>query len=221
MFKKEIFRERCLQLDSNKELSESAGVTPGTMSKYLNPNCTNIPTADVLYNLADHYNVSVDWLLGKADNKIIDDSLAPSDSCKAIVSICESFPNAQLIKSAVIDTCYDEDLTDCHHPFEQKENEYVSISFPMWKKASTDSEKRNAFLNGNHISENASINEFLLGYSDLRSAYKKNEFLSSDEYNKIISQRIDDMKFTEEFEAKIKKRNAELNSLDAKRSHQT
>ena len=206
MFKKEIFRERCLQLDSNKELSESAGVSPGTMSKYLNPNCTNIPTADVLYNLADHYGVSVDWLIGKTNNKNIDDSLTPSDACKALVSICESFPSTQLTKYTVIDACYDIDASSGMCEAEQKENEYIHISFPMWEKVPTNQDKLYALQYGNSIGENIKINNFLLGYSDLRSAREKTEFLSIDEYNKIISQRIEDMKTMEKRIAEIEKK---------------
>ena len=206
MFKKEIFRERCLQLDSNKELSESAGVSPGTMSKYLNPNCTNIPTADVLYNLADHYGVSVDWLIGKTKNKNIDDSLAPSDACKALVSICESFPSTQLTKCTVIDTCYDIDAPGGMYEAEQKENEYINISFPMWEKVPTNQDKFYALQYGNSINENIRINNFLLGYSNLRSAREKTEFLSLDEYNKIISQRIEDMKTMDKRIAEIEKK---------------
>lgn len=209
MFKKEIFRERCLQLDNNKELAESAGVSPGTMSKYLNPNFTNIPTADVLYNLADHYGVSIDWLVGKTNNKIIDDSLAPSDACKALVSICESFPSVQLTKSTVIDTCYDIDPSGRMYEAEQKENEYIHISFPMWEKLPTNQDKIHALQYGNSIGENIKINNFLLGYSDLRSAREKTEFLSTDEYNKIISQRIEDMKDLEKRLLEIYKKGLE------------
>lgn len=46
---------------SKKEVAELANISPGTISQYLN--CTNIPTATVVSNLAHVLKVDIDYLL--------------------------------------------------------------------------------------------------------------------------------------------------------------
>ena len=58
---KEIFIKRLSEITSGmkqKEIAKIMGCTEGTISKYLNPNKKDFPTAEMLYNLAQHFNIS-------------------------------------------------------------------------------------------------------------------------------------------------------------------
>lgn len=193
MFEKETFKNRILQLDNNKNLAAAAGVSPGTMSKYLNLEKTNIPTADVLFNIADAYKVSVDWLIGKTSNRIIDDRLKPGDACRALVSICESFPDIQLTKFEQTEECFDGPVYSRSYIAESKTNDYISISFPAWNKIVTDADRYHATQYGNALDDTSRINSFLLGYTNIRDAKVGRDFLTAEEYYQILNERLKEM----------------------------
>lgn len=208
MFKKETFRERILQLGNNKELAEIAGVSPSTMSKYLNSSMSNIPTADILFNIAEHYNISIDWLVGKTEDRLINDSLSPSDACKALVSICESFPDAELKKFSKKETCFDMDIyrPNLHFVEDNLENDYIYLSFPGWAPIKTAKDRQLACEYGNCLKGTFDINHFLLGYSDLRNAKNASEFLTPEHYSQIIDEQLETMKLIESRIKNLEKR---------------
>lgn len=210
MFKKEIFRNRVLQLEkNNKILAAAAGVSPPTMSKYLNLDRTNIPTADVLFNIADVYGVSVDWLIGKTDNRLINYSLKPADACRALVSICESFPEVQLTKFEKTEKCFDDMETPGRIIGEEKTNSYISISFPAWSETPTSSDLRYAIEYGNCLQDNNRINNFLLGYASIRNAKAESDFVTPEQYSQILDKQLKEMKMLDERIERFEKRLSE------------
>ncbi|AYD39598.1 helix-turn-helix domain-containing protein [Clostridium fermenticellae] len=54
---------------TQKQLAEKIGVTPVTITRYENDN--RKPDFDTLEKIADYFNVSIDYLLGRTDSKEI------------------------------------------------------------------------------------------------------------------------------------------------------
>lgn len=57
----------------NKELAQEIEVTPATVSRYLNG--MRAPDLEYVYRIANHFGVSMDWLLGLTD--VRSDDLTP------------------------------------------------------------------------------------------------------------------------------------------------
>lgn len=71
-----IFPERLKNLRKNKkitqeELGKRINVTKVSVSGYENGN--RMPDTETLQNIADYFNVSIDYLLGRSENKIAED----------------------------------------------------------------------------------------------------------------------------------------------------
>lgn len=72
MFPKEIFTQRLKQLRTEKQISmqklaDDIGLkNKGTISQF--ENGITIPASDTLIALADHFKVSLDYLVGRSDN---------------------------------------------------------------------------------------------------------------------------------------------------------
>ena len=70
---KEIFTDRFNELlkkfiedgHQQKEITEKTGISPASITQYKNG--TNIPKGDILEKLANYFNVSSNYLLGKSD----------------------------------------------------------------------------------------------------------------------------------------------------------
>jgi transcriptional regulator with XRE-family HTH domain len=67
-----VFRDRIAQVVSKSNLNhsqfaKSIGVDRSTLSQLLSENDLRLPRADTLASIAEHCNVSVDWLLGITD----------------------------------------------------------------------------------------------------------------------------------------------------------
>lgn len=86
--KNELFQERLLKLRTERNLSQDkvgtllnlGGRTIGNYEKG-----KRMPSLDTLVNIADFYEVSIDYLLGRTDNRRI-------NSATSEMSIFEKFP---------------------------------------------------------------------------------------------------------------------------------
>ena len=88
-------RLRSLRKENNitqQELANKFFITKSAVSKY--ENGVNTPENKLLQELANYFNVSVDYLLGRSDNRKFTESFSPSDEQ---LQIKESLLNA-LIK---------------------------------------------------------------------------------------------------------------------------
>jgi len=77
-----IFRERLLALVAKSNLSRSrfaaqAGLDRSTLSQLLSDNNVRLPRAETIARLAGQYNVSVDWLLGLAQEDQLATDILP------------------------------------------------------------------------------------------------------------------------------------------------
>lgn len=71
MFSKEIFRTRLKQLRTEKKLTleefgEIFSVAKQTTSRWEKGN--RLPSIDLISEIADYFNVSIDYLVGRTDN---------------------------------------------------------------------------------------------------------------------------------------------------------
>ena len=81
---KETFIKNLSEISNGKkqkELAEIMECSEGTISKYLNPLKKDFPTAEMLYNLAECFDVSIDWLLGRITNSKVNSKLSAKDIC--------------------------------------------------------------------------------------------------------------------------------------------
>lgn len=70
---KEVFQKRFCELltkfieegHQQKEITEKTGISPASITQYKNG--TNVPKGYILENLANYFNVSANYLLGKSD----------------------------------------------------------------------------------------------------------------------------------------------------------
>lgn len=74
MIDKKIFAERLIQLRNKKNLmakdiANELGITKAAMSVY--EAGKGLPTADKLAAIADYFNVSMDYLVGRSDDPTI------------------------------------------------------------------------------------------------------------------------------------------------------
>ncbi len=72
-----LFRARVAEVMSRSEFNssqfaKSIGVDRSTLSQLLSENSLRLPRADTLASIAEHHNVSVDWLLGITDTGSLD-----------------------------------------------------------------------------------------------------------------------------------------------------
>lgn len=56
---------------SQKELAETVGVSYASLSSYENGSGGKIPSMEIVIKIADYFNVSIDWLLGRDTKKFV------------------------------------------------------------------------------------------------------------------------------------------------------
>ena len=90
----EILKERILMLLKEKNitqtyLAQEIGMTQSNLSKRLSPNNdqSNHFTIDQVWAIADYFNVSVDYLLGRKIESTIG---TPENICRFLMSLCDS-----------------------------------------------------------------------------------------------------------------------------------
>jgi len=71
MFQREIFSARFADLKrirgvQSKDIAEAIGVSRPAISQFTK--CSSTPSADTLIALADYFNVSLDYLVGRSDD---------------------------------------------------------------------------------------------------------------------------------------------------------
>ena len=107
--KKESFIENLSEITKGmkqKEIASIMGCTEGTMSKYLNPDKKDFPPVDKLYNLSQHFNVSIDWLIGVEKRKETGQNLSAKAICEMLISIYNSVP-FDFVEIQKTETCAD------------------------------------------------------------------------------------------------------------------
>lgn len=109
------------------EFAEKIGATQATLSSYENSNKT--PSLDIVKNIAESFNVSIDWLLGLSD--IVDITSKPrtySDIARMLFKLEE----ADLCGFSI--STFEDNYTDAYHCNISAEDSLLVNFFNEWKK---------------------------------------------------------------------------------------
>lgn len=106
---------------TQEELGKKVNVTKVSISGYENGNRS--PDTDTLQKIADFFDVSTDYLLGRSDNPELNDSIDQKDKSFFTSKIATEFPDIDLMFKDM------ESLTA-----EQMEEVYEYIKFKMSQK---------------------------------------------------------------------------------------
>lgn len=196
---KETFIKNLSEISNGKkqkELAEIMGCSEGTISKYLNPLKKDFPTAEMLYNLAECFDVSIDWLLGRNKNPKVNSKLSAKDICKLLISIYESSSSFRFGKHHITETCYyihadERGDIDC-----DRVNEihiYDTLYFPEWAPVEESYESQCiASQIGNQISTNVAINKFIHRLINISKMFKEGN-LDQEMYDRLLESYLNDV----------------------------
>lgn len=167
MLKKEIFIKKLFEITKGmkqKEIAAIMGCTEGTLSKYLNPDKKDFPPVEKLYNIAVHFGVSIDWLVGVQIQKIKNSQLSLRDICSSIVKIHDSshFKFETISKK---ETCCKEIYGGYIDKYEERENKYLCIYFSNWVEIDEDI----MWQIGNSDLHSITINTFLARFQKINT----------------------------------------------------
>lgn len=130
----EIFSKRLKELrnDMNltqKQFSEKIGFTQATLSAY--ENTPKSPSLDIVIDIAEKCNVSLDWLCGLSDKKNTDDEMTTyADYLKLLIRLS----NADIEKLHVYVKTENKKQTDEDFVIIEINDDTVSDFFKKWKK---------------------------------------------------------------------------------------
>lgn len=174
-----------------KEIAAIMGCTEGTMSKYLNPDKKDFPPVDKLYNIAEHFDVSIDWLVGAQTQKKERSQLSLRDICLSIVEIYNSSHfNFETITKE--EYCGERSYTDEPASYEHRKNTYLGIYFSNWFLVyPEDPEPGFEFdICGNENKSSGYINMFLENFKKISDMYL-NGILDQEMYDVLLKGFLD------------------------------
>lgn len=196
---KETFIENLSKITSGmkqKEIAKIMGCTEGTVSKYLNKNKTDFPTVEMILNLSQHFNISVDWLLG---NKSTSEkkSFSPRDICKFLVDINKTCCYFSFGEFTATEECYipqERDGQIYGTDYQVKDNTYIALYFPKWCELRGIKEEDFMLYRqvGNNSLGNAYINLFLSRFKEISDMFKKGN-LTQEMYDRLLDSYLNDV----------------------------
>lgn len=195
MLKKEIFIKNLSKIApgmKQKEIASIMDCQPATVSKYLNPERKDFPTAEMLYNLSLHFNVSIDWLLG-IKNESSKDKLTVRQACKSIVDIAHTF-GLEYSSIKIHEICY---YYDDSYPQQicrgEEDNQYTAMYFSNWFKSENSEAMLDFEMDGNYASQKAMINDFLEKFIRIEKM-REDGALPNDMYDALLNTYLDEVK---------------------------
>ena len=196
---KETFIKNLSEISNGKkqkELAEIMGCSEGTISKYLNPLKKDFPTAEMLYNLAECCDVSLDWLLGRNKNPKIKSRLSAKDICQFLISIYESPSSFRFGKYHITENCYylHEDMRgDIDYNRVDETHIYDTLYFSEWEPVENTYESQCiASQIGNQIPTNVAINKFIHRLINISKMFKEGN-LDQEMYNRLLESYLNDV----------------------------
>lgn len=200
MFSKETFIKNISTITANKksqaELAEMAGCSPSSMSKYLNPKRQDFPPAEVLYNLAESFHVSVDWLLGRSGS-LSSEYISPRKLCETLLLIYNSRLGFSFGECSATEECF---IPIEHNggfsgnaKHEIKTNHYISLYFSEWVDLADEEDYIISNQIGNNRNSARYINTFLSRLRDLNELRKKGGIPDNDMYERLVYSYLNDV----------------------------
>lgn len=201
MISKEIFIENISKITSGmrqKEIAKIMGCTEGTMSKYLNPAKTDFPTVEMLYNFAQHFNVSIDWLIGNSHHQSTNVGLSPREICKMLLSIYNSRHGFSFGEFNATEDCfipieyngqYCGECTD-----ETRNNNYIALYFSEFDQSVFYEHDDFEIYGqaGNDSPGAIQINSFLSRLAQISDMLKKGN-LNQEMYDRLLDSYLNDV----------------------------
>lgn len=194
MLKKEIFTKNLSEITSGmkqKKIAAIMGCTEGTMSKYLNPEKKDFPPVDRLYNIAEHFNVSIDWLVGVQTQKKKSSQLSLRDICLSIVELYNSshFNFETITKDEL---CGEQYFSGELASYKHCKNTYLGIYFSDWFFADPENPGLDFDIYGNKNSNSEQINIFLDRFKKITDMYFEGN-LNKEMYDRLLKSYLDDV----------------------------
>ena len=180
---------------NKSQLADILGMSQPNVSKALNPKEKKCFTLEQVIDIAHHFNVTIDSLVGSPKTENIVSADCPRDIA-AFLAQCIANGKAKVADYVVEQTVFYEDH-DPREPFCNYSHRNQPVTYPIlyfsdyWSPSeeSTDDEDFSMLLQeasvcGNQT-ENVPINNFLRHFLQIHSLYKRGE-LSEETYNTIV-----------------------------------
>ena len=194
---KKIFIKRLSEITlgmKQKEIAKIMGCTEGTVSKYLNLNKKDFPTVEMLYNIAQHFSVSIDWLVGNSSIPKYNEEFSTRDICKILLNIYNN-PRTNLLigNISVTEECYT--LIEGHGVDHATNNNiYPTLYFSEWLRIDDLDENDFAMIQqiGSDIPQMKYINTFLSRLKEI-SDMKTRGNLNQEMYDRLLESYLNDV----------------------------
>ena len=197
-FNQDIAKRNINELLRNKgmtqqQFAEVIGMSQSNVSKALNKEEKKFFTVEQIYSIANHFGVSIDWILGY---KTSDQPARAPRAIGAFLAELLSSKEAKVIPIKIRETVYEIDFDPRN--LEQKcevtdpENTYLSIYFPnYWNPdefGKTEKEKHESFNEAYQIgnsTRNGPLNKFLSKYVEILKVFNEDQ-ISEEAYQIVL-----------------------------------
>lgn len=188
---------------TQKKLGEILGMSQPNINHALNPNNKKCFTLDQVIGIANHFNVSIDFLVGNTPKKSPNESISNKDICSFLMSLIEHD----------IVSCLDISPTEIHFEKEPCEHTYDSqfakrkgpitykafyfskfYQFEDWSADNFADFEEEYFHTGNLLDKNDEINDFLSYFFKLYDLLKNNK-LERKIFDQANSAKLETLKY--------------------------
>lgn len=182
------------------DLIRETGISQSQVSKALSRTQKTQFTFEQIWAIADYFNVSIDFLVGRKSTTTISEQSSNKEICKVLMQLIES----EVVTCPEIEIEEDmyEEVMGLHsgYPCEWKKgtNQYRMFYFSNYINPDTegldeftlDELGQDFLINGNYNQKSKEINDFLSYFFKLYDLYKHNN-LEREIFDQAISDRLD------------------------------
>lgn len=189
---------------SQEKFGEIIGCKQAKVSSLLSRAGKKRFTVEELEKIADHFNVSVDSILGRDRRKKKEKQISPREFCEVLLDLLESPYPWDTCKVKVQDTVvqYRKRNGDRIYAEEKIEKEYPAIVFSMYPDPHKHRAAYVADSQCNHSGYSESVNFFLNSISQLRPVYL-NHTISEDVYKFAVEGLLKEVEIVQDAYAEV------------------
>lgn len=189
---------------SQEKFGEIIGCKQAKVSSLLSRAGKKRFTVEELEKIADHFNVSVDSILGRDRRKKKEKQISPREFCEVLLDLLESPYPWNTCKVKVQDTVvqYRKRNGDRIYAEEKIEKEYPAIVFSMYPDPHKHRAAYVADSQCNHSGYSESVNFFLNSISQLRPVYL-NHTISEDVYKFAVEGLLKEVEIVQDAYAEV------------------
>lgn len=197
IFNQGILKRNIKELLKNKgmtqqQLGDAIGMEQPNISNALKEKEKKCFTVEQVYSIADHFEVSIDWILGY---KTADRIATGPRAIGAFLAELLSTKDAKCATVKIHETVYAIDYDKNDYPnckVEEKDNPYLAIYFPNYwdiqDPAKTDEELAERYseaINCGNDTKNVLLNEFLQKYVSILKVFHDKQ-ISEENYQNVL-----------------------------------